>query len=241
MLFQQTARYVKENPKDVTKKEKDVLSKVLDYDTLAKSYNPINADLVKGYSQKGKDEDYKEYVKVWLSQGFRHPISYIKATSAMLSGSFSLTEYKPLMDMSWHVQLKTSFIDEAVTIRSGIFNKTSNLINKLYGNLLIGKIFSYGFWVSLAPAFICITLIKYRKNLEKIKALLVVVPLLLSIILGIWLAPVTASYDEGMRYVYPIIYTIPLTILWCSYCIKNCSSNDIKNNNMELKEGNKFE
>ena len=223
MLFQQTARYVKEHPKDVTKEEEDILRRVFNYDTLSESYNPINADLVKGYSQKGKDEDYIKYIKVWLKQGFKHPGSYIKATGAMLSGSFSLSKYKPLMDMSWHDQLNSSVIDEDSTIRIEGFKKTSEFISSLYDKLFIGKIFSYGFWVTLAPAFICITLIKYRKNSEKIKVLLVVVPLVLSIILGVWLAPVSASYGEGMRYVYPIIYTIPITILWCFYSIKKSS------------------
>ena len=38
--FQQTARYVKYHPKDITLSEKAVLSKILDYDRLAKMYNP---------------------------------------------------------------------------------------------------------------------------------------------------------------------------------------------------------
>ena len=70
------------------------------------------------------------------------------------------------------------------------------------------------------PTFIFITLLKYRKNENKIKGIIVSAPLILSVILGLWLAPVSASYNESMRYVYPIIYTVPLTVLWCCYCIK---------------------
>ena len=49
--FQQTARYVKFHPKDITLSEKAILSKVLNYDKLAKNYNPVSADPVKGYHQ----------------------------------------------------------------------------------------------------------------------------------------------------------------------------------------------
>ena len=46
-VFQQSARYVKEHGSDVTKKEKDVLDKVLGYDTLASRYEPELSDKVK--------------------------------------------------------------------------------------------------------------------------------------------------------------------------------------------------
>ena len=55
--FQQTARYVKYHPKDITLSENAVLSKILDYDKLAKKYEPLSADPVKGYYQRGKTLD----------------------------------------------------------------------------------------------------------------------------------------------------------------------------------------
>lgn len=226
LLFQQTARYVKTYPNDVKEDEKEVLKKVLNYDTLGKDYNPTNADPVKGYWQRGKDEDYAEYLKVWFKQGLRHPGVYIEAANAMFSGAFSFEKYITKTDMKWHDWLDRSFMLEEDTVRSKFFENTTNIIvniyNKIYEIPIIGKILSYGFWTALIPSFIIATIFKYRKNNYKNKYFIGVIPLLLSIVLGVWLAPLTVEKGlEGMRYVYPIIYTIPLTIMWCFYCIKN--------------------
>lgn len=225
MFFQQTANYVKTYPEDVTENEKEILSKVLIYDKLSTDYNPVNADYVKGFSQRGEDEDYNNYTKVWIKQGLRHPDAYIKAFGAMISGAFSFTEYKPLTNMEHHSQLVKDFIDEKVTVRSERFQKTSDFINKAYDKIydikVIGKILSWGFWATLVPVFATITIFKYRRNDNKVHSIVVVIPLLLSIIVGLWFSPMITGSLEGIRYLYPVVYTIPLTILWCFYCVKN--------------------
>lgn len=226
LLFQQTTKYVIDHPDDIKESENKVLDKVLySYEDISERYNPIDADNIKCFGQKGEDKDYIEYLGVWIAQGFRHPVSYIKATCSMLAGNFSTIKYKPLTDMSWHVQLNPLVMNENVTERYGIFEKTSNFISKAYDISHIGNILNYGFWATLAPAFIWITLFKFRKNKDKIKCLIPVVPMLFSIFLGLWLGPVSASYMEAMRYLYPIIYTVPLTLLWCMYTVKLNSEN----------------
>ena len=236
--FQMTANYVKTYPNDVKKDEEKVLEKVLNYDTLAKDYNPVFADPIKGFVQKGEDKDYIDYIKVWIKQGLRHPDSYIKATGAMFSGIFSFEEYKPLTDMEHHTQLNPDIFDENAWIRSERFQKSSNFISKVYDNFynikFIGKIFSWGFFTVLIPMFCFITLFKYRKNNNKIHSTLIIIPLVLSVLLGICLAPVNAANLEGKRYLYPIIYTLPMTIMWCFYCIKN--NLELKNENLNKGE-----
>ena len=90
--FQQTARYVKDHPQDITQYEKEVLSEVLDFPNLAKKYNPLNADPVKDYYQKAHTIKYWEYLKVWFVQLLRHPFTYMEAFNAMVSGWFSFSE-----------------------------------------------------------------------------------------------------------------------------------------------------
>lgn len=79
--FQQTARYVKTYPDEVTSKEKEAIDAVLRYDNLAERYTGDNSDPVKNYADWGAtDEEFKEYLSTWFSMFFKHPGTYISAT-----------------------------------------------------------------------------------------------------------------------------------------------------------------
>lgn len=228
LLFQQTARYVKNNPEEVTEQERKVIDKVLVYNTLGKVYNPTNADNVKGYTQRGKDSDYIEYIKVWFKQGMKKPRDYIGAMNSMLAGWFSFSEYKPLNNMDWHNQLNPKLIPDWVPVRESFFENTSDIVNKVYDYLykmpIIKLLFTYGFYASVLPAFVISTLLRRKKYFKNINWI-VIVPLGLSIIIGCWLAPVSV-HIEGMRYLYPVIYSLPMALMWCIYsCRDNLCSN----------------
>lgn len=223
LMFQQTARYVKYNSQNVNEYEKNVINKVLIYDSLCTAYNPTNADYVKGFSQRGKDSDYIEYLKVWISQGLKKPNDYIIAMNSMLSGWFSFSEYKPLNDMNWHNQLNINLIPKWVPVREPIFQKTADIVNSCYDFIykipVINVILSYGFYATLLPAFVLSTLLK-RKNYRKCLNWIFIIPLMLSIIIGCWMAPVSVHL-EGMRYLYPVVYTTIFSLMWCIYSSKN--------------------
>ena len=207
--FQQTARYVKEHGDEVTKDEKETLEKVLEYQNLAAVYDPINADLVKGYEPRGEKSDYVNYLKVWLSQGLKHPETYLSATGAHLSGWFSYSLYMPLTNMNWHNQQNDHYIPESATERNSFFSATSTAFENIYRFIYsipgVGLLLTFAFLATLAPFFILTTLLERRKTS---KYLLATVPLFLSLILGCYLAPVSAGI-EGMRYLYPVTYSLP--------------------------------
>lgn len=219
--FQQTARYVKYYGSDMTEDETIIIDKVLTMSDLAERYDPYNADPVKGYSQKGNDEDYIEYIKVWIKQGIRHPDVYISAFNCMLSGWFSWSEYAPLMNMDWCSQLNPEMIPDWVPIR-GFSASTANAYQEVYHNLykipIISIFLSYGFYAALIPAFALGTVFRKWKN-KSAKYWLAIVPTLLSIVLGCWLAPLS-THIEGRRYLYPVIYTMPLILAWCLFVYK---------------------
>lgn len=90
ILFQQTAKYAKEHPEDVTDEERVVLDAVFDYDELSSNYEPHLADWVKNClrEQEGSETNptgshfaalKKDYLKVWFAQFLRHPLTYIDA------------------------------------------------------------------------------------------------------------------------------------------------------------------
>ena len=78
--FQQTARYVRDLPDDVTEEEKAAIDRVLPYDQLGESYNGELADPVKNRAKAINMGDFKGYLTAWLSMGLRHPEVYIQAT-----------------------------------------------------------------------------------------------------------------------------------------------------------------
>lgn len=217
--FQMTARYVKYNDKKVTEEEKEVIDKVLNYDELSTFYHPNNSDPVKKYSQKGMDSDYIDYLKVWLKQGLKDPIMYLKATGCQIAGWFSTFEYKPLINMEHHTQIDNYNIPESAAIRNDISNKTYTVYNNIYDfiyKIPLFRIFlSYGFYATFLPMFIILTLLKNRKY----NLLLCCIPLILSIIIGLYLAPVSINL-EGLRYLYPVTYSLPILLMLVSYSYK---------------------
>lgn len=213
--FQQTANYVKMYASDVADEEKQVLEKVLEYDRLAEKYDPTNADPVKGYAPRSEDEDYKKYLGVWLQQGFKHPDAYLAATVAHLAGWYSFYMYKPLTDMEHHTQIDNDLIMDSVAERSELFEQTAGVFDSSYEGLysipIVGILFTYAFFATIAPVFVVCTLIHKRKAFSA-KYVLAAVPLVLSIVLGCYLSPVS-THLEGARYLYPVIYSLPTFLM----------------------------
>lgn len=219
LLFQQSARYIKYHHSEIDEEEKKIIETAIGKDTktIIEVYNPILADPIKGGTQNTDTKGYLRYLLVWFKQGLRHPRTYIDATNAMLSGWLSFNEYKPLMNMNWHNQLDPNIIPKKTTERT--FNKKiaddyENLYDRLYQIPIIGVLFTTGLYTCLIPIFIILTILKYNK-----KNSIVLVPLILSIILGCFLSP-TSENIEGQRYLIPVIYTTIISVMWCIYSIK---------------------
>lgn len=217
--FQMTARYVLDNPEDITAEEYAVIDTVLEIDTLAERYNPIFADPVKGYYQRGTGADYIKYIGVFISQGLRHPVSYIKGAAAMISGWFSTYPYFPTLDMDWHNQLVPELIPESVTVRTFSLQSADayrDALYEIYYGLAymlspLALLMSNGLFASFIPAFTFLASLRNNKK-HKVKYILMYLPIFLSIILGCWLAPASVN-AEGTRYIMPVVYCLPLMIL----------------------------
>ena len=87
--FQQTARYAKEHGEEVTGEEREVIDKILGYETLAERYKPEISDPVKnGFNKNATKEDLKKYFRVWVEEGVKHPKTYAEATIENTYGYF---------------------------------------------------------------------------------------------------------------------------------------------------------
>lgn len=150
------------------------------------------------------------------------PIFPMSVQTISKDALFSWTEYSPIVSMDWHNQLNAQLIPEKVTARPAISEYTTNsyqnIIDELYQIPLIKLFFTYGLYASIIPGFIFATVFRKFRNRD-IKYWIATVPMFLSIALGCWLAPVSIA-AEGKRYLYPVIYTIPLMLAWCIYIYK---------------------
>lgn len=93
--FQQTARYVKLVPDRVTKEEKHAINTVLDYQSLAKKYNPTISDPVKSsFKERSKKSDRVQYAKAWFVMFKKEPQIYLDALLANKYEYFYPNPYK---------------------------------------------------------------------------------------------------------------------------------------------------
>lgn len=91
--LQMTARWGKDHPDEATPEEKEIVSKfnIFTYDEMAAHYEPFLTDKASQY-KLGDASLRNDYLHVWLSQGLRHPKSYIDAFAALEAGWFAISK-----------------------------------------------------------------------------------------------------------------------------------------------------
>ena len=78
--FQQTARLVRDHGESVSSEDREVISKVLDYDNLPDLYMENTADPVKTTYHAQSTKELTAYLQVWFKEFFQHPVCYLEAT-----------------------------------------------------------------------------------------------------------------------------------------------------------------
>ena len=207
--FQQTARYVKEYGNEVTDEEREIIDKVLGYDTLASRYVPERSDAVKDeYNKDATSEDLKNYFKVWFRQFFKHPNVYVEAFLNNYYGYFYLEG-----DIEKYT---TGFIvncDDDLT-KTGKFNYSYN--DKFKGErnavkhiLNISKKMPVIYWCTNIGlnTWILLIMLGYLIYKKKYKFIVFLLPSLVTLLVCC-VSPVNAYF----RYELPNIFAMPLII-----------------------------
>lgn len=85
--FQQTAKYLRDYPQDVTEEEYNTINQVLRADVIAERYNPRISDPVKNtFRNEASSEAVRDYLKVWFQMFWKHPGIYLEAFLQQCSG-----------------------------------------------------------------------------------------------------------------------------------------------------------
>ena len=201
--FQQTARYVSKYEKEVTEKEREVIDKILGYDTLKYRYHPEKADDVKNkFNPHSTKQDMKDYFNIWLEQFKKHPLTYLEAT---LNNTYGY--YYPFTS-DWYIYTKYNKV-----LKEHHFDYHYNKLDYLrFFFIIFGVIFPFlpivGLFVNIGfSTWILFFMISYLIYLKKYKNILSYLPSIL-ILLVCFVSPVNTYF----RYMLPNIFAMPTMI-----------------------------
>lgn len=207
--FQQTARLILEHPELISDEEKAVIDKVLDYDEAAIKYNPIISDPVKSlYREECTAKDRAEYISLWFKQFFRAPVTYLEAVAAQNYFLFypEASNYYyyyscPFYDFTRgeksiaHIG-SPSYLSDVLGWYYQYFFVMLHELPVLY---TINNMSSYNI---LLLILLCFAITK------KDRVILLMIPALVTLF-GIPLGPCIWGHP---RYVFPVIYSMPLLL-----------------------------
>lgn len=207
--FQQTARYVKEHPEEVTTEEADAIRGVLDYDHLAELYNPELSDNVKWtYKDEASKNEKKLYIKTWFNQFLKHPLTYLEAT---LNNTYRY--FDPLQEEfyggtggEYEISGPDFYREHFAFKQNSIFSKERDGLQKMAefikGIPGIGVLYGTGIYTWVLLFLMGGVLVS--KQYEKFTFL---IPLLITLLICI-VSPVNGC----MRYILPIMSSLPIII-----------------------------
>ena len=208
--FQQTARYLKTYPSDITDQEAEAIDRILEYDKIAENYNPESSDPVKSlYRQNARADDFINYFHAWFTMFMRHPSVYIQATLNNTYGYFYPDEPGKSEDyVFWGIKsyLTTDKVD--------LFNpeKLNDARSILFQIIYTFRVFpgismlsSIGFHV-----WLLILSLSYLIKIHQYHYIIGLIPSILSLFVCL-LSPIN-TYS---RYAWPIIFLTPLVIFIC--------------------------
>lgn len=214
--FMQLARVAKYETEDFTKKDKEIINRVLDFEKMKEYYDITISDWVKDlYNKDATTEELNSLFKVWFKYLKRHPLIYIESFVCSTYGYFFPEQNGAMLYFYDYKIGEQSFFDFETF---PMFDKSKIVANNLltiYLNLplLLNKVAYYD-WLLI---FSCIYIIKKKQY----KYLIPLTPLL-AVLLSCLASPVNGSY----RYILPIIFCTPI-IISIDYLVYKENKNNI--------------
>lgn len=212
--FQQTARYVRDYGDEVTPEQREIINRILIYDTLAERYNPAISDPVKDISIT-KPEYIKDYIGVWWSQFLKHPMCYVAATWEQNHYLF-VPEYGNAC-VSYYYS-SHSFFGEGgiyqISAYPNLFHTPDDIVKYQemglkYNLFLSGTPVINLFWNIATSVYFVVIL---ASELSKKKYANMPLTLFWMTFLFVIIGP---TISGNPRYILPIVFALPMTIIYC--------------------------
>lgn len=218
--FQQVALTYLRHEGELDESDVNRIDKVLDVSTIKERYAPANGDSIKG--NVDDNSDFKDFLKLYLKLGLKYPTDYIDAYATQNAGLFTAYKIEPIFDNHWHTW-NGDYMDEDFFEKPEFAAEQSEQLEEYYNwfsKLPILGVSTYTVtFVVFLTAFLLICLIRSKKHFYD---LLPILPILASIF-GMSLGSVVYWGNEGMRYVMPFVYTVPVVIFYCHQLLVNNS------------------
>ena len=200
-LFQQTARYVRDYPEDITEEDIAIISKVMDYNTLRDNFTFETTDVVKAtYNLHVTGAELLDYFGLWIRQGLKHPGAYFRATLPICGMFFAAGYDVGIFD---HIPTDEGIFAQIQQYNSeNIYTSVTEIYYwaRSFPGLCI--IFQHALYVLWIPA-ICV----YRQCVvRKKKDVLFIVPFVVNMLFLV-MSPMVYS-----RYALPMIFTSPFLL-----------------------------
>lgn len=215
-FYQQTARFVVDYPDDVTQKEKEAISGVLDYENLAERYSPGITNTIKdvgtGANHWPSRSQIIDYLICYLFEGLRHPDAYFNAVASLEAGWFDWSNSMILPTASGMPREYLSgdpdiYRPESIQM---LADKLANMLAWLERFAPSSLLFKMPLYATIIPVFVTLFLRKKKSSL-----LSSLIPVWVSFLL-LMVSPVSmAANIEAQRYLLPFVYTAPLLLMMC--------------------------
>lgn len=216
IAFQQSARLLRDHPDDVSRQDTEVIHQVLGRD-VADRYQWWATDSVKGYSwSEEQSEHVGEYMKVWAKGLVEHPLTYIKAYVALEQGWMGApmtgSDGKTYNVAVVYAMGASHMFGEAgqwgleVDSLDNI-ELVEDCTNWLADTFLGRVVFSRALWSTWLPIFVIYECLRRKRLRRRLSWLLPMA----STFLFLWVSPTSVTV-EGMRYMVPLIYIMPLSL-----------------------------
>ncbi|MCR5294994.1 MAG: DUF6020 family protein [Lachnospiraceae bacterium] len=222
--FQQTARCVKIYGEEVSDEEREAIDMVLPYDRLAGLYNPRISDPVKNEYKKD-DSKLPAYFKAWFAGFLRHPLCYISATweqnyylfipevdnivlyqDAETGYETTKVVYMPNYEHYYDMFSR----NEKLSVLQQWIVKEFQLLHQIP---LLGLLGNVSFWFYVFLFAVTVSLAYRADNL-------LLLALSFFTIVFVILGPAIQGHP---RYMFPLIYPMPVLLLFLLYRLKNNS------------------
>lgn len=211
--LQQTARYIKEYPEEITGEEREILEAVFEgeIENLGELYQEELVDSVKyQFVYSPSSEDLRAYFSVWAKGLIRHPGVYIQAFLNHVYGYF-YPDRDNVLD-SWAVYYMGSsdwWPGDYVYISFLLKDSVGREMLREFGNLVhglpvLGLMGNCGFYT-----YLLLGLAAFYSMRRKPKDFLILIPSCCVLLLCL-VSPVGAYF----RYMLPIVVLMPLDFLW---------------------------
>lgn len=218
--LQQTARYVRDAPNEVTPEEQAIIDQVFVYDAdtpIAVKYDPELSDNVKGFNTYIDSAVFSEYLKTYLAMGSKHPEIYLDAflhqTYGYYSPAFNSTTYYAEQSTGFGSTEGRYVLEPSFLLPAELREGFQSTYLAFWQNVLpFSLLWNAGFalWVLV---FLAACLLRKRR----FSALAVFVPVLL-----IFAICLISPVNGNLRYAMPYVATLPLlaAFAWQELCCK---------------------